>query len=85
MLQSRPVRIAMVTVGIVVVMPIIYMVRSGYTDKIGSAVVLAITALAVAVMAGALWNVAHVARSAFALWKNDRSDTGTFPMKEARQ
>jgi hypothetical protein len=58
------------------------MLLTGYTDKIGSAVVLACTAAAVAAMAGALWSVAHLVRNSFLEWKHSHSNAVSH-MKEA--
>jgi hypothetical protein len=71
--------------GLVICTPLLYMMLTGYTDKIGSAVVLAATAGGVAAMTGAIWSVAHLVRGSLSEWKNDRSDTGAFPMKEAHR
>jgi hypothetical protein len=71
--------------GFLIFTPLIYMLLSGDPDKSESAVVLAATAGCVAAMTGAVWSVAHLVRSAFAEWRNDRPGPHWLTMKEAHR
>jgi hypothetical protein len=72
-------------VGLVICTPLIYMMLTGNTDKVASQLVLAVTAAGAAAMAGAIWSVAHAVRGSLTEWKNDRSDTADFSIKEAHR
>jgi len=83
---ARKTAIVSACVGFFIFTPLIALLLSGNANpQDSSAVVLAIVAGGVAAMAGAIWGVMHLARDAFADWRNEKKDAHTYRLREAHR
>lgn len=82
----RKTAIASLFVGFFIFTPLIANLLTGNDTPLdSSAVVLATTAACVAAMGGAIWGVMHLARGAFADWRDERKTPQALSLREAHR
>jgi hypothetical protein len=83
---TRRTALASASVGLFVFTPLIAMLLTGSPGVLdSSAVVLATAAGCVAAMAGAVWGVAHLAKSAFTDWRDEKHGSNTMTLRQAHR